>query len=562
MAILLIVALGSGFFAGLKITTDAMANTCEVFLSEQNFYDFRLFSTLGFTGEDVERFAGLSYIKAAEGTNSVDAMLSRDGSSRPYQLLAIPEQTNLPSLAAGRMPGTENECLADSKFFHEEDIGTTFRISDENDESITSRIKGEEFTVVGLVNSPLYLGLDRGTTGIGSGALYTYLYLPKEAFTDEIYTEINVVLNETAEIYSEAYDELIERYEKEITDLCNELADERYAGLLADNGLTPELGERFGIKKPETYVLTRDENAGYISFENDTSILSGVANIFPVFFILIAMLVCSTTMTRMVDEERTQIGVLKALGYSNAAVMAKYLLYAGSATLLGWSVGFFLCTWGLPQVFWYAYSVLYHFSPLIYLFSPGLAFLTLAVSLISILGTTLISCQKEFGSVPAALIRPRAAKNGRRILLERITSLWNRLTFLQKITLRNMFRYKQRLIMMLVGISCCAGLVVTAFGVRDSMIGIGALQFEDIQKYDIEATFEEGTEENVCAKLKELREIAAYHTASVHRVELLGEKAMNSVRLMSFEDTSRLSEFWEFHRGEEAVAYPGKERLS
>lgn len=571
MALLLIVALSAGFFAGLKITQDAMTNTCDDFLTEQNFYDFRMFSTLGFTENDVESFAALSGIDAAEGTYTVDAMMNYDGNNRPFKLMAIPEKVNMPSLAAGRMPQADNECLADDEFFDEDAIGTVIRLSDDNEESVFDQIAGKEYTVVGLVDSPVYLSLDRGTTGIGSGALYSFVYLPESNFTSEVYTEINVTLTESAKIYSDKYDELIEEHEGEITNLCKRLANDRYdelasetlaaMGLPADTELTDELKtilEDAGLAEPETYVLTRDENAGYISFESDTSIISGVANIFPVFFILIAMLVCITTMTRMVDEERTQIGVLKAMGFSNRAIMAKYLLYAGSATFIGWAIGFFVCTWGLPQIFWFAYSSLYNFAPLTYLFSPSLAIITLAVSLAGILGSTLISCRKELGSAPAKLIRPRATKKGKRILLERITPLWKRLPFLQKITLRNMFRYKKRLIMMLVGISCCCGLVVTAFGVRDSMVNIGSLQFDEIQKYDLEASFEDGSESEVCAKLDELDAANAYLTASVHRVDLLGKETMNSVSLMSFRDADRTSDFWDFHSGETAVAYPEK----
>ncbi|MGM9607359.1 MAG: ABC transporter permease [Oscillospiraceae bacterium] len=558
MALLLIVALSAGFFAGLKITQDAMVHTGDKFLSEQNFYDFQLLSTLGFTGEDVERVSELSGVEAAEGSYSLDAMVACDGSDRPVKLLALPEEVNLPRLVAGRMPAAENECLADDERFGEDDLGTTIRIAEENDESVTAQLAGEEYTIVGIVDSPLYLNLERGTTGIGSGSLYTFFYLPKENFTSEVYTEVNVTLLETAEIYSEEYDELIEDHKEEITQLCSQLADERYETLLADKGLTAELAAQFGINEPETYVLTRDENAGYVSFENDTAIISGIANIFPVFFILIAILVCITTMTRMVDEERTQIGVLKAMGFGSGAIMAKYLLYAGSATLIGWAAGFFLCTWGLPKVFWFAYSSLYDFAPLSYLFSPELAVLTLAVSLIGILGSTFISCRKELSSVPAELIRPRAAKSGKRILLEHITPLWKRLSFLQKITLRNMFRYKRRLVMMLVGISCCAGLVVTAFGVRDSMIDVGELQFESVQKYDMEADFEEGTADAVCAQLDELEAVSSYRTVATHRVDVTGAETLHSVSMMCFRDTDRLADYWDFRSGEETLAYPGR----
>lgn len=556
IALLLIVMLSVGFFAGLKVSKDAMAGTCEDYLTEQGFYDFRIFSTLGFTEDDVDRFSEITGIAEAEGTKTADVMLEYEGNASPFKLLSLPERINLPSLVAGRMPETETECLADAKAFDEDDIGKTVSLAEENDEDVKEQFSATEFTIVGLADSPLYLNDDRGTAGIGSGALEGFLYLPFNAFTGEVYTEISLTLRETAEIYSDEYEDLIDRYQTDVEETAKRLADNRYQALFAETGLTPELAAQAGVEEPEVYVLTREENTGYVSFENDTSILSGVANIFPLFFILIAMLVCITTMSRMVDEERTQIGVLKAMGFGNRSITMKYLLYAGSATLLGWAAGFFLGTWGIPKIFWFAYSSLYDFAPLTFLFSPEMALLTLIVALVGILGSTWISCRKELGSEPAKLIRPRAAKNGKRILLERITPLWNSLPFLQKITLRNMFRYKRRLIMMLVGVSCCAGLVVTAFGVRDSMIHIGTLQFENIQTYDMEAAFAGDMEEDVCRELKNMDGIEEFLPCSVLRVDLRGAANMNSVSLYSFEDSKGASDFWDFHAGDMPVAFP------
>lgn len=558
MALLLIVALSAGFFAGLKVTRAAMKHTGDLFLTEQNFYDFRMYSTLGFTEEDVARFSEVSGVGAAEGTKTMDALMAYHGSTRPFTLFAMPEKINLPALTEGRMPETENECLADDERFSKEDIGKTILVSPENTEAVADGLANTEYTIVGLVDSPLYIGSDRGSTGIGSGVVYSFLYLPKENFTGEVFTEIDVVLEETAPLYSAAYEKLVEDYRQKLLNECKDAAQARYETLLSDLGLTPELGAGFGIKAPETYVLTRSENVGYVNFKNDTAIVSGIANIFPIFFIMIAMLVCMTTMTRMVDEERTQIGVLKALGYSNGAVMAKYLLYAGSATVLGWTLGFFVCTWGIPKIFWLAYNALYDFAPLSYLFSPSLAVITLLVSLLSILGSAYLSCKRELFSVPASLIRPRAAKNGKRVLLERITPLWKRLTFLQKITVRNMFRYKKRLILMLFGIGCCAGLVVTAFGVGDSMRGIGSLQYEEVQKYQMEASFVPGTEDAVLELLAETKEVKESIPASYQRVELLGKETVSGVTMMSYEDTTNLPLFWDLHSGKDAVAYPEK----
>ena len=153
------------------------------------------------------------------------------------------------------------------------------------------------------------------------------------------------------------------------------------------------------FEEPTTYIFTREENQGYLSFESDTSIISGIANILPVFFILIAMLVCITTMTRMVDEERTQIGVLKAMGYGNGVITGKYLLYSGVATAIGWIIGFFGGTVGIPKIFWFAYSSLYDFAPIKYIFNPSLALSTLLVALAGILGSALIPASESYTAI-------------------------------------------------------------------------------------------------------------------------------------------------------------------
>ncbi|MDD6268454.1 MAG: FtsX-like permease family protein [Oscillospiraceae bacterium] len=558
MAILLIVALSSGFFAGLKITTDAMLNTGSEYFEEQNFYDFRIFSTLGFTENDVKKFGEIKGVKTAEGTYSLDALMARKNNNQPFKLYAISDKINIPSLSAGKMPEADNECLADEDKFTEEDIGKTISLSEENDDRVTGSLERKEFIITGLVSSPLHIGLDRGTTDIGNGSVYSFLYLPEENFKGDVYTEIDLLLSDSAEIYSSEYDELIDKHEENVTALCEQLAEEHYEDILKENNLTEELAKKNGIKPPKTYVLTRNENTGYVSFKNDTGIIGGVANIFPVFFIMISVLVCVTTMTRMVDEERTQIGVLKAMGYGSTAIIAKYLLYAGSAALIGWTFGFFSCTWALPQIFWFAYSTIYGFAPMSYLFSPGLAVITLAISLLFILGSTFISCRNELTCVPASLIRPRAAKSGKRVALEHITPVWRRLSFLQKITIRNMFRYKQRLFMMLIGIGCCAGLVVTAFGVRDSMIDIGELQYTKIQNYDIEASFDAGTESEICKTLDEMTGIEKYITISLRHADVSAESSVNSVNLISIKNDCDISDFWDFHNRKEALSLPEK----
>ena len=573
IALLLIVAVSVGFFAGLKVTTDSMLNAGGIYVREQNLYDFRLISTLGFTEEDLEAFSDLEMTETVQGAKSFDALVEygeEEGNSEPFTLMSVTEDIDLPSLKSGRMPGEKNECLADYDIYDESDIGKVIHLSDENARNVKTNIDGTEFTIVGLAESPLYMGTGRGTTNIGNGSVFGFLYIPEDAFKTDVYTEIDLKIKGSGdfEIYSDEYDDLIRGYKPEIKKLLEDRAEERYDSLIEETGMSDMiaifmgfntveemLAWQYDLKEPETFVLTRNENAGYASFENDTSIIGGIANIFPIFFIVIALLVCSTTMTRMVDEERTQIGVLKAIGFSNGKIIMKYLLYAGSATLIGWAVGYFSCTWALPKIFWFAYSTIYNFSSIPYLMSGELAVFTLLASLAAILGASYISCFRELLSAPAELIRPKAAKNGKRILLERITPLWRRLPFLSKIVLRNMFRYKRRLFMMLIGIGCCAGLVVTGFGVRDSMIDISGMQYEDIQKYDIEAAFEEGSEE-IEDTLNSTPEITDYVLVSSHMVDLHGSDNMNSVTLMSFRENEEVTAVWNFMEDGETLPIP------
>lgn len=243
------------------------------------------------------------------------------------------------------------------------------------------------------------------------------------------------------------------------------------------------------LAPPDTYVLTRSENTGYVCFESDSSIVEGIARIFPLFFFLVAALVCMTTMTRMIGEQRTQIGTLKALGYSNSRILFKYISYSGSSALLGGTIGYVAGTRLFPWVIWVAYSILYGFTDISYIFDIRLALISLAVSLLCSVGTTWAVCRRELASMPAELMRPKAPKAGKRIFLERIPLLWNRFGFLRKVSLRNIFRYRKRMLMMLLGVGGCTALLLTGFGIRDSISNIASYQFDEIMKYDYTVTF-------------------------------------------------------------------------
>ena len=243
------------------------------------------------------------------------------------------------------------------------------------------------------------------------------------------------------------------------------------------------------LSEPDIYALTRNTNLGYVVFESDSDIVAGVATIFPVFFLAVAALVCITTMTRMIDEERTQIGILKALGYSARTIMGKYLGYSVSASLIGCVLGLMLGCFVFPTIIWYAYCIMYNFSPQLTLSYDLPTFLFIFVSYTGLTGlVTWYCCRRERKEVPAELIRPKARAAGKALFFEHM-AFWKRMSFLNKVAIRNIFRYKQRLAMMLLGIGGCTALLVTGFGLQDSIKGITDKQFGEVTVYDMAVTF-------------------------------------------------------------------------
>lgn len=245
------------------------------------------------------------------------------------------------------------------------------------------------------------------------------------------------------------------------------------------------------IEQPDYYVLGRDTNVGYVCFDSDSQIIDQISNVLPVFFFLVAALVCMTTMNRMVEEQRTQIGILKALGYGEGAVTEKYIFYAGSAAILGCISGFFVGTWLFPKVVWNAYGIMYNMIDVRYLFEPPLFVISLCGALLCSVGVTWISCKSSFTESAAYLMRPKSPKAGKRVFLEHFPLVWRRMKFLHKVSVRNIFRYKKRFFMMVLGISGCTALLVTGFGIRDSVTEIANLQYSRIQIYDMSVSLKD-----------------------------------------------------------------------
>ncbi len=875
MAIFVIIALGVGFFAGLKVTKEAMMATVREYLNQYGFYDFRLVSTLGYDQENVDAISGAKDVEAAEGSVSFDVLYHlEDGSQGAVKVFSITQEVNTLKLVSGRMPQEGKECVADSGMFGAADIGSVIYLSEDNEEEDLGHFAYREYTIVGLVQSPLYLQYERGNTTLGTGRLDGFLCFTPDGFVTDYFTEIYVRFDRDYELYSEEYQSFMEEKEAVWEKLAKEEALVRYQDILEDtqqqiaegrseleekkaegereladalkeldaageqlaegeeqltqarqeleageqtlkekegeiasakgtiaakeaemnqgeltllekeaeladakrlidsnevnlrsaerqladgkaewrsknesmetmrllisegrkqleyqvselerqkaelqekteNGeisgeayelavsliekgeqtlanYQEQLAEREGqlaegeqqlaeawqqiqqseqqlnsgwlavaeakqqladgqasitegkrdiaegrkalteareevasgedaiaegkkeleegrtilaekeaefekgkkeyeegkkeyekalkefnsqvadaegelaeaeeklaqLEEPEAYVLGRDTNIGYVCFENDSNIIEGIANIFPVFFFLVAGLVCITTMNRMVEEQRTQIGVLKALGYGEVTIMSKFMVYSGLAAVSGCVFGFIAGTWGFPEIIWFCYGMMYRADPIFYVFDWKMATISLTVSLLCSIGTTWMSCRVELKQVAAALMRPKAPKAGKRVFLERISFLWKRLSFLRKVSLRNIFRYKKRLFMMVVGISGCTALLVTGFGIKDSIADVGTKQFTEIQTYDIGVTLKEAADEKLEEALEELREVAEYTFAMEKNMDFVTEKGVKSVYLVTGTEKGMAS-FLNLHTTKgKAVAYP------
>lgn len=763
LAIFAIIALGAGLFVGLRLSRPDFLETYNNYTNKTNFYDFRLVSTLGLTDEDIAEVKKMDGVKLAEGAVGADFLFNTaDEDNLIMMAQSIPENVNQIKLKAGRMPEKANECLADPDMYSKDDIGSTIKLSKDNSEQTFDTFAYDEYTIVGLADSVLYINMERGSSTLGNGSVKGYIYIPMDGFSTDYYTDIYVCVDSKGYVYSDEYeqstqkyvdglekfmseravirrdaiiddamsqlddakkqyedgkaqydaakadydagyaeytkkksdteaqlekarkeienaesmmgdtsvidqkqaeldaakaeldkgqaeyesglrqfnakaklaygavDEQIAYYENRISDKQNDIAAqnaeieslnaqlaeaqangdslkvrliewkiktandrisldnadiERYnerlevhrqkraevdaelepyrkqledakaqldsgyaqiaAGqaeldaareMISSGGAQLETAKKQyeqgkaeaergfaeaekelasgkaqldaakaeldkgaaeldsaekqikNINHADTYVLGRDTNAGYVCFESDTNVVQSVASVFPVFFFLVAALVCLTTMTRMIADQRTQIGIMKALGYSSGAIMGKYMFYSGSATVLGSIFGIAAGSFAFPAIVWFGYGLIYNLSGLTFTMNWPLALGITAANLLVTLLVTWYCCAKELKCAPADLIRPKAPEAGKRILLERIPTVWNDMSFMQKVSARNIMRYKKRIFMMLLGIGGCTALVLTALGLNDTIQNVVTRQYDDIILYDYEIT--------------------------------------------------------------------------
>ena len=301
------------------------------------------------------------------------------------------------------------------------------------------------------------------------------------------------------------------------------------------------------IEKPTLYVLDRDSHQSFVEYEGCANSIDALAKIFPVFFFAVAALVCLTTMTRMVDEQRINIGTLKGLGYKTSQISKKYILYALIAcitgSILGLAIGFSV----FPTVIFFAYGMMYSIENIVYVFSIPIAIGITSLALIIITLSAYMACRKELKETPAILMRPKAPKSGKRILLERIPFIWNRFSFISKVTVRNIFRYKKRFLMTVLGIAGCTALILTGFGIKDSIEMILTGQYGTLFKYDMSLVIQSDMTDKQIYELRknlsDIDEINKYEFFSYENGDIKVNNTTKEITIVVPENLKKMDKF-------------------
>ena len=427
-------------------------------------------------------------------------------------------------------------------------IGDVITFKSGTEDDISDTFKDSEYTVVGIVYSPCYVSYDLGSSGIGNGHISYCIYVPDDELKNDYYTEGYVIIDGAKELdtYSDEYKTMMDKYTDDIKGISKDRLDIRkqnikdeyakakeekreeilgtirqnvvdsitkqyetyYPGMdvsaMIEPYVTPAYEKavlQFDFESVyaeydkmmeetladsddwEWYVLTRESSYSFRDYESSANRMKAIAAVFPLFFIIVAGLVCLTTMTRMVEEQRGLIGTYKALGYGKGTIALKYVSYALAASLVGGIIG---CIIGLrlfPYIIYDSWNIIYQLPSITYASHTLLSVVAVLSLVLVTLIATLYSCYYELSEEPSVLMRPKAPKSGKKILLEH-TFIWKHMSFTRKVTMRNIFLYKKRFFMTVIGIAGCGALITAGFGIKDSVQSIIDNQYGQIIHYD------------------------------------------------------------------------------
>ena len=645
IAIFAIVMLGSGFFTGLKATMPDMIDTAAEYFEDNNLADVTLRSTYGVKYDDVQSVKNAENVKGVMPGYSKDVFYSYQGKNLVLKAISYNSNPSVSDVnrlnklvvSEGRLPEKSGECVVEKKLSSPD----TFKVGEkltliEPDESkaLSESLKNDEYEIVGIVSSPMYIGYERDKTNVGNGSVDSNIFIIEEDFVSDYYTELYVTLKgaDDYEPFSDEYKSYVKENSKAAAGTFEKSVNERYSALLSsakDNiiesqkaaddyeamldsddetlsqmiqGLSQELKslesgsleykaksealnkasmllearrsnnqnvlsemhnelvtarlqiasakEKLSdMSEPVVVSSDRFDSSDYSSYSSDSERIDNISKVFPVFFIIVAALVCLTTMTRMVDEKRVEIGTYKALGYSGAKIAMKYLAYAFLATVLGCTVGTAIGVKLFPKIIFNAYKILYNIpkinAPFKWDYYILCTLCALAVTLIAVM----VSIKNELRQEPSQIMRPKSPPAGKRVLLERIPFIWNRLGFLSKVTVRNLLRYKKRFLMSVIGVAGCTALVITGFGLKHSISSIIDKQFDEVFLYDALAAVNSDSlksEEEIEASASEYLSIDKYVLESVESFDIYANDERQTASVVVPKNPEDFSSFVSF----------------
>ena len=472
--------LGVGFYAGIQSSSPDMLKTLDNFYDENNVYDISVISNVGLTEDDLLKLSKIKNVELAINIQEKDTYLEIEENNYVVKLIEYNSQMNNVYIKEGRLPKNNNEVSVDNALLENNNL----KLGD----NIT--IDGKKYSIVGNVISPLYFSAERPNSNLGSGKVDYYIYVYNGSLDLEAYSNIYITVKGAKKYLtnSDSYKKLINNVKKDIDLIKDKQQDIRYDELYSD---IIETSEMYDISideskfiKPKWYIYDRLDNTSYKELINASDNLKKIGNIFPIIFFAISVLVSLISMMRMIEEDRVENGTLKSLGYNSFHITLKYVIYSLLATTIGSSVGAIFGSYMIPNVIWNIYKKIFFIPKFIYLLKSDYNALGLWICILCICGTSVIVCIKNLREVPANLMRPKAPKSGKKILLERINFIWKKLKFSDKITIRNIFRYKSRVITTILGIAGCTALILAGFGLKDSIKDVTDFQFNNIIKYD------------------------------------------------------------------------------
>ena len=554
-SIALICALGVSIMIGLRAGCEDLRRSVDAYFSQQNVYDISVQGTLGLSDDDVDAVAALDGVDVAEGIYS-ETVYTPVGKTIKRAAVQSLSQKDIdqPVLIDGDLPEAADEVAVTSSYLKrsKKKIGDTLTFEDkasannsgtEGDDEAgaasTTVFRRGTYTITAEVADPTDIAANTGSSFRATGTNDYAFYVDESAASISSYTAIHVRVDSSSDLYCFSAD-----YTDKVADVMDEIERIRHARektrrkeLLKDTSKMVELQSQQALSdlaasglsgaqlkaQQQTieeqaaaslkeasdslgsstwYVQDRSGIGSFASVDSDMSSIEAIATAFPAIFFVVAVLISLTTATRMVEEERTLIGLYKALGYSRNKILSKYVGYALAACLVGGIVGNLVGFIALPLFLFHVFTSMYVVPNMQLFYSAAMSIGSVALFAVGVAGAAFVACRRELAESPAALMRPKAPRAGSRILLERVRPLWSRLGFLNKVTARNLFRYKMRFFMTTFGIAGCCALVICGLGIRDTVVGLSDRQYGGVTRYDLLAVSTSGELADLTAELE------------------------------------------------------------